>query len=236
MSSTRRALCRISGSGPSRLSFAQSTATSTRSPASGGSCRRSSSSSMNAYSFGSGAPPARYITASLPSWRSASVVASSEPSASPSGFSCVVTRKRFCSLSAAATAARSFVVVVWGELIDQPGHLDAPYDRRIVLKGELRGPLQPQLPADARLEDAVRGLQPRDRLLALALGAEDAHEDARRAEVAGGLDACDRHEPDARVVQVADAVGEHLPQGFVHTTHALAHGSNLATRAASQSA
>ena len=54
----------------------------------------SPSSGMNRYSSGSGTSPARYIEASLPTARSVSVVARSDPSASPSGFSCVVTTKR----------------------------------------------------------------------------------------------------------------------------------------------
>ncbi len=47
---------------------------------------------MKPYSAGSGTAPARYMTASFPSWSNASFAASSEPSASPSGFSCVVRR------------------------------------------------------------------------------------------------------------------------------------------------
>ena len=76
-----------------------------------------------------------YMTASLPSCRSASVIASSEPSASPSGFSCETTTKRSCSRSASATACRSRrVIFVSGELVDQAGHAHAALDRRIVSK------------------------------------------------------------------------------------------------------
>src|SRR5712691_2793613 len=181
MSIVNVAACRISGSGPRRLSCAQSTASSTRSPTSVGRSRCKSSSGMNAYSPGSGAWPARYMYASLPSRRRASVIASSEPSASPSGFSCVVTRKRSCERSASATAVRSVggIVVAWGELIDQLRHTDAVLDCRIVLERQLRRSLQPQLLRDVSLQHAVRGLEPGERLVAFPLRAEDADEHRR---------------------------------------------------------
>src|SRR5918999_346187 len=115
---------------------------------------------MNAYSPGSGEPPARYMATSLLSCFSASDIASMEPSASPSGFSCVVTRKRSPARIASAARARSVaIVVVWGELIDQLGHAHAALDRRIVFEGQLRRPLHPQLARDARLEKPVRRLE-----------------------------------------------------------------------------
>src|SRR6266496_1045625 len=198
MSIVNVAACRISGSGPSRLSFAQSTASSTRSPTSAGSSRYSSSSGMNAYSPGSGACPARYMYASFPSMRSARVSASSEPSASPSGFSCVVTRNRSCDRSASATAARSVGgVVVWSELIDQLRHAYAMLDRRIVLERQLRRSFQPQLTRDVSLQDTMRRFQARERLLALAFRAEHTDEDRRVTEVRRGLDPRDRDEADA---------------------------------------
>src|SRR5437763_336051 len=99
-------------SSPIRSSLAQSTARSTRSAASSGGSRTRSSSGMNAYSCGSGVWPGRYMTASLPSCRTARVRASSEPRASPSGFSCVTTRKRSCRWRASAIAVRSVVCVI----------------------------------------------------------------------------------------------------------------------------
>src|SRR5580765_239805 len=178
--------CRISGSGPSRPSLAQSTASSTRSSMSSGTVRLSSSSGMNVYSAGSGAWPARYMETSLPSRRSANVTASSEPSASPSGFSCVVTRKRSCERSASTTASRSAfcVVVVCDEVIDQLRHANTLFDRGIVLEGQLRRALQPQLGRDSLLQDAVRGVEPGERLRALALRAQDADVDGRLPQVA----------------------------------------------------
>src|SRR4026209_2238560 len=96
------------------------------------------------------------MTVSLPSWSRASLVASSDPSASPSGFSWVTSRKRSCERTASATACRSLVVCVWGELIDQLGHPDAALDRRIVFEGQLGSPLHSQLARHARLPGARR--------------------------------------------------------------------------------
>src|SRR5215467_14181161 len=172
-------------SSPIRSSLAQSTATSTRSAASAGASRTSPSSGMNAYSRGSGVFPARYMTASLPSCRKASVAARRDPSASPSGFSCVTTRNRSCCRSAYAIAFRSVVcvIVVRRELIDQAGHAHAALDRRIVLEGQLRGSLQPQLAGDSRLEHAVRRLEPKEARAPLSARAEHADVHRRVPEV-----------------------------------------------------
>src|SRR5512132_803879 len=104
------------------------------------------------------------MTLSLPSWSSASFVASSEPRASPSGFSWVTSRKRSCDRSASATACRSLVFWLWGELIDQLGHADPALDRGIVFEGQLRSPLQSQLLRETRLQDTVGRRQPGQRL------------------------------------------------------------------------
>src|SRR6186713_1330293 len=116
---------------------------------------------MNSYSFGIGTSPKRYMSASLPSSRSANVVARSEPRASPSGFSWVVTMKRSWLRRASATAARSAsVVFVFVEFIDEPGEAHPPLYRRIVLKGQLWSALETEFAVDAGLKDAVRRLQP----------------------------------------------------------------------------
>src|SRR5215208_3425086 len=228
MSTVNRDWWRTSGSGPRRLSLAQSTASRTRSSTSSGTLRRSSSSGMNEYSPGNGAWPARYIWASLPSCRSASVIESREPSASPSGFSCVVTRKRSCERTASTTASRSAfcVVVACDELIDQLGHANTLFDRRIVLERQLRRAFQPQLARDLRLQDAVCSVEPRERLLALAVGAEDADEDGRVTEVRRRVDAGHRHEADARVLELADRLGEHFAHRLVDSPHPFTHRSS----------
>src|SRR5436190_12995687 len=118
------------------------------------------------------------MTTSLSSCSSISLDASSEPSASPSGFSWVVTRKRSCARIASAIVRRSVsVVFVWRELIDKPGEPYAPLYRRIVLEGQLWSSFEMELAVDPALQNSVRGLQGCDRRFALALGAKDAHVD-----------------------------------------------------------
>src|SRR5499427_8209868 len=224
MSRTSGASARTASS-PIRSSLAQSTATKTRSDASCGRSRTSSSSGMNAYSRGSGVVPARYITASLPSCRRASVAARSDPSASPSGFSCVTTRNRSCCRSASAIAFRSVVcvIVVRRELVDQAGHAHAALDRRIVLEGQLGGPLQPELARNPRLEDAVRRLEAEKARSLLATRAEDAHVDGRVPEIGSRVHGGHRDEPDAWVLELGKRLREHVLHRFVDPAHALAH-------------
>src|SRR5919198_944892 len=229
-STTSAARPRIDGSAI-RVSFAQSTASRTRVSASSGQSRRSPSSAMNAYSPGRGASPWSVITASLPSCLSPSFAARSDPSASPSGFSCVVTRKRSCERRASTTAARSFVS---GELIDELCHADPALDRRIVLEGQLGGSLQPQLSRDPCLEDAVRGRESLQAPLALLDRAQDAHEDLRMAEIRRGSDAGDRDEADPRVLELADPLGEDLLHGLVDPAHALTHRASRARACAAR--
>src|SRR5579862_3778486 len=226
---SRVSSARASASGsPMRCSLAQSTATRTRSVASAGASRRRSPRGMKPYSRGSGAPAARYITTSLPRPRRASVVARSDPSASPSGFSCVTTRKRSCSLSASAIAWRSLVcvmAVVRRELVDELAHSHAALDRGIVLERELRGPLHSQLARETRLEQSVRRVESRQGRLALAAGAENADVDGRMPQIGRRIDARHRDEPDARVLELGNGFGENLPNRFVHAPHALTHAS-----------
>src|SRR5215469_3059334 len=176
---------------------------------------------MKAYSPGSGVVPGRYMTASLPSPRNASVAARSDPSASPSGFSWVTTRKRSCSRSASAIAFRSVVcvIVVRRELVDQLGHTHAALDRRIVLEGQLRSPLHSQLVGELRLEDSVRGLEPEKRGLLLATRAEDAHVDRRVPQVGSRVDSRDAYQADARVLELGQRPRQHVPHRLVDATH-----------------
>src|SRR5581483_2592915 len=125
-----------------------------------------------------------YMTASFPSASSASFIARIEPRASPSGFSCVTSRKRSLARIASAAARSSLM----SELVDQLAHPHARLDARVVLEGKCRGSLQSQLAREARLEDAVRCSQPFERPLADPVGPEDADEDARMTEVGRGLD------------------------------------------------
>src|SRR6266404_2012568 len=221
---TARARSTTDGSGPMRSAFAQSTATSVRSPTSAGNSRARSSRRMNAYSRGTGAAPSRNMTTSLPSPRSATVVARSDPSASPSGFSCVVTMKRSPARSASAIAARS--LIVWDELIDQLCHAHAALDRRIVFERHVRGSFHSELACEASLQHPVRGLEPLQRRLLLAQRAEHADVDSRLAKIGRCFDTRDRHETDPRVLQLGQRLREDLPHRLVHTPHPLAHGSH----------
>src|SRR5918995_402373 len=162
------------------------------------------------------------MTVSFPSWSNASFAASREPSASPSGFSWVVSTNRSWPRIASTIASRS-LAVVWGELIDQLGHADPALDRRIVLEGQLRSPLHSQFACDTRLENRVRSLKAGERLDALALGTEDRDKDARMTQIRRGLDAGHRDEADPRILQLADRFRKHLPDGFVDATHTVCH-------------
>src|SRR5581483_9939540 len=178
---------------------------------------------MNPYSCGTSSAPGRNMTLSLPSCWSANWAPRIDPSASPSGFSCVTSRKRSCERIASATAAALPSLVAWCELIDQPRHANSPFYRRIVFERQLWGSLQPELAADPALEHAVRGRQPGERLRALALVAEHADVDARLPQVGRGVDPRDRDEPDPRVLELGKRVGEHALDRFVDAAHAVTH-------------
>src|SRR6266576_3940542 len=205
-----------------RLSFAQSTARRTRSATSSGQRRWSSPSGMNPYSAGSGASPCSTITVSLPSCSSASSAASSEPRASPSGFSWVVRTNRSCSRIASATAASS-LAVVWGELIDQLWHADPTFDRRIVLEGQLGSAFHAQLASKLGLEQRMGRLQAVDRLNPLSLRAEDGHVDPCVPKVGRGIHSCDRDEADAWVFQLPDRLRQDLANRLVDAAHSIGH-------------
>ncbi len=99
-------------------------------------------------------------------------MARSDPSASPSGFSWVVTTKRSCFSIAFAVAFISSVVV---ELIEKLGKPRRTLCRPIVLKDKPRSALEVQLPVDLLLQDAVRALERGEASLAAPLRAEHAH-------------------------------------------------------------
>src|SRR5262245_581024 len=98
------------------------------------------------------------MVVSFPSCARARCMASSDPSASPSGCSCEVTRNRSPARSVSTTAAMSLFVVIarlFGagiQGVDQLGHPDALLDRLIVLEDQLRGPPEMELLVDLRLQ------------------------------------------------------------------------------------
>src|SRR5919202_2457264 len=161
------------------------------------------------------------MTLSLPSRSSASFVARIEPSASPSGFSWVIRRKRSRERIASATAPIS--LVVWGELIDQLRHADPALDRGIVFERQLRRPFHPQLARQPPLEHAVRRFEADEALLPLLLRAEHADVDARVPQVRRRVDAGHRHEADPGVLQLAHGLRQPLPDSLVETSHADGH-------------
>src|SRR5919197_2090018 len=205
------------------LSFAQSSASRTQSATSSGQRRSNSASGMKAYSPGNGASPCSTMTLALPSWSSASFIARSDPSASPSGFSWVVMTKRSWARIASATAVSS-LAVVWGELIDQLRHADPALDRRIVLEGQLRSSLHSKLPREPRLKHRVRRLERGERLHAFRFGAEHRDEDARVAEVGRRFHSGDSDKADTRILQLTDGLGQHLPDRLVDPAHSIRHG------------
>ena len=74
-------------------------------------------------------------------------------------------------------------VILGCELVDQLAHPHATLDRRIVLEGQLRGPLHPQLAREPRLQQPVRGLEPAQRRAPLLLASRAR---SRRPSRAGG--------------------------------------------------
>src|SRR5215203_3747166 len=107
------------------------------------------------------------ITVSLPHAASTSCMATSEPRASPSGFSWVT---------------RTNVGVQ--QLLDA----DAPVDRVVVGELERRRVLEAQLVAHAALQIAVGGTQAFERGSADRLVPQDGDVDARVAQVRAGVD------------------------------------------------
>ena len=109
------------------------------------------------------------------------------------------------------------------ELVDELAHPHTALDGRIVLEGQLRSSFEPELARELRLQRAVRRLQPAHRGLLLLLRAEHAHEDDGMPEVGCGIDARDGHEPDPRVLQLEQGLGQNLPYRLVHASHPFAH-------------
>src|SRR4029077_18308037 len=114
-----------------------------------------------------------------PSAPSARCIASSDPSASPSGFSWEVTVKRSCPRRAASTGSISVAALILGgvgrvgrELVDELVHPHPTLDRMIVREQELRSPAQMEVARDAALQDAACACERRQRPLLLALRAE----------------------------------------------------------------
>src|SRR5262249_17441464 len=183
-------------------------------------------SSRNLYSPGSGECPASTIALSLPRDVSARCIASNDPSASPSGFSCEVTVKRSWPRRAASTCSISIAALILrvvarfgGELVDQLVHAHPPLDRVIVRERELRSPAEMKLARDAALQDASRPRERGERALLVTRRPEHAHPDGCMCEVARGLDARHGDEPETRILELLDRLRQHLLDRLVDAAH-----------------
>src|SRR5688572_2637970 len=147
-----------------RSMFPQSRNTKIRSLRSSGGSVTRPSRWMKRYSYGSGNSSAvRNATASLPSAVSTCCIAASEPTASPSGRSCVVSRNLSWSRSVASAWARVAEEPLSDTSVDLA--LDQLLDPLRAVEGvvvdevERRRVLEVQLVRHPPLEEAVRGAQ-----------------------------------------------------------------------------
>src|SRR6201996_1163278 len=229
----------------------------TRSAMSAGASWKTFSSGRKRYSIGSGNPfAARNITESLPSLVSRWCMPSSEPSASPSGPSWAVSRKRswerissimrskslptvpLAALNSAVSAATSAAEVVVISVIllalravEQARDPHPFLDRVVVMEGQGRRPFHPLLGGDARLDHTVGGTQCLQRSVALGLVPEDADVDLRRAQVGAGFDPRHGDESEPGIGEFGDRRGDDLPQCLIDPPHARAgHLSPLLER------
>src|SRR5437763_9700031 len=218
-----------------RSMFPQSRNTRTRSTTSIGGSWNTSLRGRNRYSTGSGnSLAARNITESLPSCRRISCVPRSEPSASPSGPSCVVSRKRSSALSSAATSASEASLgsdtVGAASLIEQARDPNAALRRLVVVEREGRGALDPRLASDRCLEHAVGRAESGQRRLPLGILAQHADVDPRGAEVRACLDGGHGGEANPWVLELGgDRCPDHFAHELVDPPYALGHsGATIA--------
>ena len=182
--------------------FPQSRKITTRSAMSAGGSWKTSSSGRNRYSTGSGNSfAARNITESLPSASRMRCMASSEPSASPSGFSWVVSRNRSPARIASATRSIS--------LVNELGRFAHSSRRRVMRSprstlssySKVRvGFASCASARDLALQHTVGRAQAGKGALPLLLGAEHADVDARSTQVWGSVHGSHGHKSDSRVL------------------------------------
>src|SRR4051794_38217126 len=156
---------------------------------------------------------------------------SSEPSASPSGPSWAVRRKRSRSRISASARSMSGITAPAASLLipllrGRPvvEELRDPHprlDRRVVVEAQRRRPLHPRLGGDTRLDHAVRGPQAGERRLALLLVAEHADVHLGGTEIWVGLNRSHGDESDAWIAQLgADRCANHLAEHLIDAAHA----------------
>ena len=166
------------------------------------------------------------ITLSLPSAVRISCIAISDPSASPSGFSCVTTTaSRSCELVEHELAARA--IAVGRHRFAAPHPADASssviasaVDRVVVLERQRRGVLERQLGAIRALKVAVRERRPSSE--AARTCSSPSTLTYTRAWRRSGLclDSGNGHESNARVLQIfRNRVAQHRPHRLVNASH-----------------
>src|SRR5664279_4122495 len=191
-----------------RSRLPQSRKTTVRSPRSAGGSVTRPSSEKKLYSWGSGSSPASMnIRQSLPIAVRISRMATSEPRASPSGFSWVTTISFWAPRSSLRISSRSDrlpLVVIVAPLevlrdlgVEQLADAHPAIDGVVVLEGERRRVLEAQFGRHTMLQVALRGAQTVDAGRALGVVSEHAHIYARIAQVGAGLDSCLLYTSDA---------------------------------------
>src|SRR5579872_92541 len=209
-----------------RSRFPQSRNTIVRSSRSSGGAVTRPSSGRKSYSCGSGnSDSAMNISESLPRELSTLCIATSEPSASPSGCSWVIAISLAAERSSSRTRARSgpdpLSPIVRMLLVEQLGDAHPSLHGFVEAEGQQRRVLERQLRGEPALEEPVRSLQRLQRLLALGLVAEDAHIYARVAQVGAGFDCRHGYEADSWVGEIfGDRIAEDRPHRLVDASHA----------------
>src|SRR5688500_4415253 len=209
-----RTIAPVRDSGPS-------TTTTTSGSNSG---REWTSSAYGSPASDGGTGSAATTSARLPSPSAAIRSASAEPIESASGFSWQISVMRDAPRMASRTASRLIRTLLILDLSEQLEDTVAGLDRVVVPDHELRNVPDRQAAAELSAQPWGGIGQRLERLIALVLAAEDADPDLGRAEVACGLDARDRGEPDARVLHLTlQQLHQLLPDLAVEPIGALAH-------------
>ena len=212
----------------------QSRNTTVRSAMSAGGAWIAASSTNTSYSGGSGRSSGEtYMTESLPSACKSSCIATSEPSASPSGCSCVASAKRSSSRIRASTSSRvpaAISHVAHEGPISVEDLLDSHARDRSCRRRRTRAPAcasgaarPPPGPGGSRgrwrRPASVSSRWARRR--GTAVLAEHAHVHARMAQIGACPDVGHRYESHSWVLQSdCHGIPDHLANRLIHSTHA----------------
>src|SRR5918992_1477547 len=207
-----------------RSMLPQSRNTTVRSPTSAGGSPTRSSKVHSRYSHGRGNSSGDMnMTVSLPSCLRIQCMASSEPSASPSGFSWVVRSSlsawRSSSTTWPCSVATGGIRVFFQKLADS----HPPINRLVIEELQGRCPLEAKFGGDRPLQKTVGGTQARERRSPLILPTQHTYVNAGVAKVWRGFDRSYRDKSDSGVLEpLGQARGQHLPHRLVHSPHPLA--------------